>query len=111
MLFSNFSECCILRRQPDAQLSCSQWTLVLELADRYCMDSLRKHAIEKMQSVRDYDPVDKVVAARRSKIKQWLLPSFDETPRRPKSLNQHDVDLLGLEAVLRLASIRERIAC
>ncbi|KAE9405136.1 hypothetical protein BT96DRAFT_1015804 [Gymnopus androsaceus JB14] len=88
-----------------------QWTLVLELADRYCMDSLRKHAIEKMQSVRDYDPVDKVVAARRSKIKQWLLPSFDETPRRPKSLNQHDVDLLGLEAVLRLASIRERIAC
>ncbi|KAE9383603.1 hypothetical protein BT96DRAFT_761507, partial [Gymnopus androsaceus JB14] len=88
-------------------LSFSQWTLVLELADRYCMDSVRKHAIEKMQSVSDYDPADKVVAARRFDIIEWLAPSFNEILRRPKSLDQRDVDLLGLETVLRLASIRE----
>jgi len=100
MLFSNFSECCILRKSralfvaitnnsfrttigcPEI-LSFSQWTLVLELADGYCMDSLRKHATEQMQSVRDCDPVDKVVvAARRFNIIEWLLLSFDEILRR-----------------------------
>ncbi|KAE9405139.1 hypothetical protein BT96DRAFT_358860, partial [Gymnopus androsaceus JB14] len=59
-------------------LSFSQWTLVLELADRYCMDSLRRHAISKMEHIQQVDPVDKLVLARRFNVSQWLLPSFTE---------------------------------
>jgi len=90
-------------------LSFSQWTLVLELADRYCMDSLRRHAISKMEHIQQVDPVDKLVLARRFNVSQWLLPSFTEILQRSNSLDHRAVDSLGVETVLRLVAIRDRM--
>lgn len=90
-------------------LSFSQWTSVLGLTDRYCMDDLRQHAIDKMQNIPDVDPVDKLVVARRFEISSWILPAFTDILQRSNAMDQYAVDSLGLETVLRLVAIRDRM--
>ncbi|KAJ3935944.1 MAG: hypothetical protein NXY57DRAFT_957719 [Lentinula lateritia] len=90
-------------------LSFTQWTSVLKLADQYMMDSVRSHAIFIMDQQSDFDPIDKIVVARRYSIKSWLTPTYNKILQRPQSFTQHDLERLGSDTVLKLVALRDRL--
>ncbi|KAH7877256.1 uncharacterized protein C8R40DRAFT_1040680 [Lentinula edodes] len=89
-------------------LSFKQWISVLKLADLWCMDAVRAHAIEKMSDM-DADPVEKVVVARQYKVHDWLVPAFNAIISRSQTLSEVDVERLGVSTILRLVAIRDRL--
>ncbi|KAJ3881061.1 hypothetical protein F5051DRAFT_136174 [Lentinula edodes] len=89
-------------------LSFKQWISVLKLADLWCMDAVRAHAIKKMSDM-DADPVEKVVVARQYKVHDWLVPAFNAIISRSQTLSEVDVERLGVSTILRLVAIRDRL--
>ncbi|KAJ3849332.1 hypothetical protein EV368DRAFT_47507 [Lentinula lateritia] len=90
-------------------LSFTQWTSVLKLADQYMMDSVRSQAIFIMDQQSDFDPIDKIVVARRYSINSWLTPTYNKILQRPQSFTQHDLERLGADTVLKLVALRDRL--
>ncbi|KAF9073124.1 hypothetical protein BDP27DRAFT_1319445 [Rhodocollybia butyracea] len=89
-------------------LSFHEWLSVLKLADQWCMDAVRAHAIEMMTDIA-VDPVEKVVVARKYSISHWIAPALNSILQRSQTLNEKDVGRLGLSTALRLVEIRERL--
>ncbi|KAF8836862.1 hypothetical protein BDN67DRAFT_1014319 [Paxillus ammoniavirescens] len=52
-------------------------------------------------------PVDKVALAMQYNIKDWLLPALNAIAQWPKPIGAGDVDRLGLDVALKIASVRE----
>ncbi|KAJ3782125.1 hypothetical protein GGU10DRAFT_364600 [Lentinula aff. detonsa] len=96
-------------REPVPVLTFSEWTSVLKLADMWCMDVVKEHAILTMSGLSGIDPVDKVVVGRRYGIKDWLLPAFNVILQRSQSFTEHDLERLGAPTLLQLVALRERI--
>ncbi|KAJ3714138.1 hypothetical protein C8R42DRAFT_683186 [Lentinula raphanica] len=96
-------------KEPTPILTFSQWTSVLKLADMWCMDDIKTHAVLNMERLSDIDPVDKVVVSRSFGIKHWLLPAFNEILQRPHSFTEYDLERLGASTLLQLVALRERI--
>ncbi|KAF9021719.1 hypothetical protein BDP27DRAFT_355934 [Rhodocollybia butyracea] len=95
-------------REPNPNLSFSEWTSVLKLADKYLMDVVKEHAIETMSSLPNIDPVDKIIVANKYNVRAWLIPSFNSILQRSQSLTLHDLDRLGPQTFVRLVGIRDR---
>ncbi|KAJ3767241.1 hypothetical protein FB446DRAFT_793371 [Lentinula raphanica] len=96
-------------KQPVPSLSFSEWTSVLNLADMWCMDRIREHAIKTMNKTEGVDPVEKLVVARTYRVDAWLSPSLDAIIRRSQDWTEHDVERLGLSTVLKLVALRDRL--
>ncbi|KAJ3714140.1 hypothetical protein C8R42DRAFT_633070 [Lentinula raphanica] len=96
-------------KQPVPTLSFSEWTSILKLADMWCMDAIREHAISTMKDIPNVDPVDKVVVAKRYGVDAWLPSSLDAIIRRSQAWSEHDVERLGLSTVLKLVALRDRL--
>ncbi|KAJ3829682.1 hypothetical protein F5880DRAFT_1456999, partial [Lentinula raphanica] len=94
-------------KQPVPTLSFSEWTSILKLADMWCMDAIREHAISTMKDIPNVDPVDKVVVAKRYGVDAWLPSSLDAIIRRSQAWSEHDVERLGLSTVLKLVALRD----
>ncbi|KAF5391754.1 hypothetical protein D9757_001731 [Collybiopsis confluens] len=95
--------------EPVPTLSFSEWTSVLKLADMWCMEKVKSHAISTMDGLPDIDPVDKVVTARQFDIRSWLTPSFNEILRRPQSFSESDLERLGAPTFFLLLQFRDRV--
>ncbi|KAJ3720794.1 hypothetical protein DFJ43DRAFT_970257, partial [Lentinula guzmanii] len=95
-------------KEPVPTLSFSEWTSVLKLADMWCMDVVKEHAIATMNQISKVDPIDKVVVARKYGVNSWLVPSFDALLRRSQPWDEQDVERLGLSTVLKLVELRDR---
>ncbi|KIK63706.1 hypothetical protein GYMLUDRAFT_40771 [Collybiopsis luxurians FD-317 M1] len=95
--------------EPVPKLTFSEWTSVLKLADMWCMDKVKNHAISTMNGLPNIDPVDKVVIARKFDIRSWLTPSFNEILRRPQSFTKTDLERLGDTTFFLLLQFRERL--
>ncbi|KAJ3985146.1 hypothetical protein F5890DRAFT_1197776 [Lentinula detonsa] len=96
-------------KEPVPTLSFSEWTSVLKLADMWCMDVVKEHAIATMDQISNVDPIDKVVVGRKYGINSWLVPSFDALLRRSQPWDEQDVERLGLSTVLKLVELRDRL--
>ncbi|KAJ3739171.1 hypothetical protein DFH05DRAFT_1453874 [Lentinula detonsa] len=96
-------------KEPVPTLSFSEWTSVLKLADMWCMDVVKEHAIATMNRISKVDPLDKVVVARKYGVDSWLVPSFNALLRRSKPWDEQDVERLGLSTVLKLVELRDRL--
>ncbi|KAJ4477310.1 hypothetical protein J3R30DRAFT_3703627 [Lentinula aciculospora] len=96
-------------KEPVPKLTFFEWTSVLKLADMWCMDLVKEHAISTMSNLSDVDAVDKIVAARMYGINSWLIPSYNEILRRSQSWDKRDVERLGLDTFLKLINFRERL--
>ncbi|KAF9228861.1 hypothetical protein BS17DRAFT_724751 [Gyrodon lividus] len=87
---------------------CAQWTSVLELATLWAFDHARKEAIEAL-AVLPITPVDKIVLATKYDIKDWMLPAINAMAQRVEPIGVEDVNRLGLDFALKIASVREQI--
>ncbi|KAJ3786079.1 hypothetical protein GGU10DRAFT_332601 [Lentinula aff. detonsa] len=96
-------------KEPVPTLSFSEWTSVLKLADMWCMDVVKEHALATMNQIPKVDPIDKVVVARKYGVDSWLAPSFDALLRRSQPWDEQDVERLGLSTVLKLVELRDRL--
>jgi len=98
-------------QEPDSLLSFSQWASVLKLADKYCMDKVKDHAISSMNRlpIADIDHVEKIVIARKYNIESWLVPTFNAILQRSQSFTEHDLERLGAPTLLHLVALRDRL--
>jgi len=94
---------------PAPTLSFSEWTSVLKLADMWCMDGVKEHAISNMSALPNIDPVDKIVVARDYNIRSWFTPCYQEILQRSQAYTERDVSHLGLETFLLLVNFRDRL--
>jgi hypothetical protein len=81
-------------------LGCSQ------VSTRWRFRTVRETAIREFP---DVDVVDKIALARDCCVEQWLVPSLNTYARLERSVTLQDVNRLGLEYVLKIVQIRERL--
>ncbi|KIJ19314.1 hypothetical protein PAXINDRAFT_127452 [Paxillus involutus ATCC 200175] len=87
----------------------AQWTSALKLATLWEFDDARKTAIEALEAL-PVPPVDKFAMAMQYDIKDWVPPALNAIAQRPEPIGVGDVDRLGLDVALKIASVREQ-AC
>ncbi|KAF9053518.1 hypothetical protein BDP27DRAFT_650703 [Rhodocollybia butyracea] len=90
-------------------LSFNEWVSVLKLADLWCMDAVKKHAMSTMCGLPDVDPVEKIVVARRYGIRSWLSPAFNAILRCDESLSERHLERLGAPTFFCLIRLRDRL--
>ncbi|KAF8836865.1 hypothetical protein BDN67DRAFT_936189 [Paxillus ammoniavirescens] len=93
--------------KPDLPDGYAQWTSALKLAALWEFDDARKQAIKAL-AVLPVPPVDKAALAMQYDIKDWLLPALNALAQRPEPIGIGDVDRLGLDVALKIASVREQ---
>jgi len=86
-----------------------EWCSVIKLAHRWEMSTLYDLALKKADDMGNIDPVEKAAFAFKYDIQTWLLRALNDIARRAEPLSQRDVDILGLDTVLKLARVRESI--
>ncbi|KAJ4477311.1 hypothetical protein J3R30DRAFT_3734232 [Lentinula aciculospora] len=94
-------------REPQVStLTFFEWTPVLRLADMWCMDTVREHAISTMNNLAGVDPVNKVVVARECGAQDWLsYPTSTILFDVPKSFTEEDLEHLGASTLLALVAL------
>lgn len=70
--------------------------------------TIRTSAISKMGSLK-INPVDKILIAQKYGIYEWLMPVLNILVARRKMLNLFEANRLGMEWVLKLTEVRERV--
>ncbi|KAF9053519.1 hypothetical protein BDP27DRAFT_1198223, partial [Rhodocollybia butyracea] len=89
------------------KLSFNEWVSVLKLADLWCMDAVKEHAISIMCCLPDVDPIEKIVVARRYGIRSWLTPAFNAILRCSDSLSERHLQRLGAPTFFCLIRLRD----
>jgi hypothetical protein len=94
------------------RLSVQDWGVVLVLAEKWAMDSLRDYAIEHCGPL-----FSEVTAARqlhlalRLTIQSWVYPAVEHLVTRMAPLDKGEIDLLGSESVAHILRIRDENMC
>ncbi len=68
---------------------------MLALATDWNFPALRSYAIDALSKVVDEPPVPRILLARRSNVKKWLLPAYIQLAQRLAPLTAHESELLG----------------
>jgi len=89
-------------------LNDEQWIAVLKLSTMWEFDGLRMAAIDTLGHSK-INAVDKLVAAKRYNIDEWLLPALLSLAQRPELISIEEGHRIGLETALKLASVREKL--
>ncbi|KAL1712978.1 hypothetical protein EV715DRAFT_277638 [Schizophyllum commune] len=85
-----------------------EWTLVLRLATKWSIESLRDLSIEEIEP--KASPFDKVAIAREfDQGQNWLVPAFVDICSRSESLTRAEAERLGLPTVVEVSRIREEV--
>ena len=86
-----------------------EWTSVLKLSTLWQFTTLRAVAIENMTPLlkRSGGSAKWISLARTYSVREWLLPALHALARRQLPLQIYEVDLLGIETVLKMAEVRE----
>ena len=90
------------------ELSLDEWTHVLKLSTMWGFHELRYIAIDSMKPLlKSEDPVRRIVLARKYDVRVWLLPALHALARRPRSLQLHEVEPLGIATIVKIAEVRD----
>lgn len=91
----------------EASFTTDQWISVLGVADRFVCGRVRLRAISRLTSLLECKPALKFKLAMDYHVDEWKLPALNMLAQRAKPMGMEDVEMLGDEAVLKLAAIRE----
>ncbi len=87
-----------------------EWILVLKLTTMWQFQSLCRVALDKLKLYLPHlneDPVRWLCLARQYDVEEWLLPSLRALARRRQAIQLEEVELLGVETVVKVAEVRE----
>ncbi|KAI6009572.1 hypothetical protein F5J12DRAFT_824261 [Pisolithus orientalis] len=94
--------------QPDLPQSIEQWTSVLKLSTAWSFETLHQVSINALMES-GIGAVDRAVLSQQYDIKGWLLPALNEWAKRPEPITLEEVNRVGIDIAIRLASVRERV--
>ncbi|GLB38927.1 hypothetical protein LshimejAT787_0600890 [Lyophyllum shimeji] len=86
-------------------LSQEEWTSVLKLASLWMMLDLREMAIQHLQTLLSQGR--KIILAREYGVYDWLRTGYIHFATREQSISLEDAMALGIDATLKLVSMRE----
>ena len=89
-------------------LHTGQWISVLRLADLYNFARIRQKAIEVLELLVWDRPALMAALATRYDVDDWLYPALATLVRREEPFEMEDYLLLGPDAILALARVREK---
>ncbi len=89
------------------QLTTEEWLHVLELSTKWEMDTVRDQVIPKIYKTQKYLPHSLLTLGKRFDVEDWIFNGVDLLVRRARPLNAEDVQSIGMDEVLKIASIRE----
>ncbi|KAI5890119.1 uncharacterized protein SCHCODRAFT_02630911 [Schizophyllum commune H4-8] len=95
--------------RPDNDLTQEQWTAVLKLATMWDFDDVRQLAVLKMGKM-DMTRDQRFRLGRAYSVSKWYHGVLKDIVQRVEALTKEDVDLVGIDIALGIASNRERIA-
>jgi len=87
-----------------------EWTSVIKLAHRWEMSAVYQLALKRVSDLKDVDPVEKAAVALTYNIQEWIKSTINDIARRDEPLSRREVDILGIDTVLKIARVRESIA-
>ncbi|EAU91909.2 hypothetical protein CC1G_04676 [Coprinopsis cinerea okayama7 len=90
-------------------LGVDEWEGVIKLTDMWGMARMKEHAARELAALLSEDPISRVVFGRRYKLKDWLIPAYNELIWREKPLDLRDLKMLGPGTTLQICALRERI--
>ncbi|CAL1711783.1 unnamed protein product [Somion occarium] len=86
-----------------------EWLSILDLATRWEFTSVRELAIRELQTLH-VSPVDCIAICQKYDIaNSWTLAAYVSLCERPEPLTMSEANQIGLETVVRIAEIRERL--
>ncbi|KAL1719803.1 hypothetical protein EV715DRAFT_272452 [Schizophyllum commune] len=95
--------------RPDHDLTQEQWTHVLKLATMWDFDDVRQLAVSKMGKM-EMSRDQRFRLGRAYSVSKWYHGVLKDLVQRVEPLTKEDVDLVGIDIALGIASNRERIA-
>ncbi|KAL1659816.1 hypothetical protein GGF50DRAFT_130765 [Schizophyllum commune] len=95
--------------RPDHDLTQEQWTAVLKLATMWDFDDVRQLAVSKMGKM-EMSRDQRFRLGRAYSVSKWYHGVLKDLVQRVEPLTKEDVDLVGIDIALGIASNRERIA-
>ncbi|KAF8650090.1 hypothetical protein AX16_005416 [Volvariella volvacea WC 439] len=84
-----------------------EWTSILTLADRWKFASIRELAIKEI--VRIGTPVDKILLGEKFSNGELLRSGYYDITMRDQALEKEEGDKLGMEKVVKIAGVRQKI--
>lgn len=100
-----------LTSEYDYEAPLEKWTAILRLAHLWQFPKIKALATRKLDRI-DIEPVDKAVMAREYEVDpaySWLEQANTAIGEREEAITESEGGRLGLDAVVRLAGLRERI--
>lgn len=98
-----------LPRDYDHDATADVWSSVLRVAHKWGFDKVKALAVRELEKTQMM-PVDKAVLARDCEVgNDWLVTAYAELGARESPLTREEGQRLGLDAVIQLAEVRERI--
>jgi hypothetical protein len=86
-----------------------EWISILHLSTRWEFNDIRNLAIREIEHL-DLTPVEKVVLSRQYDISSnWTLKAYTDLCERAKPINIHEARALGLETMVRISQLREKL--
>lgn len=101
----------LLTSEYDYEAPLEKWTAILRLAHLWQFPKIKALATRKLDRI-DIEPVDKAVMAREYQVDPaygWLEQAYAAIGEREESITESEGERLGLDAVVQLADLRERI--
>ncbi|PSR71747.1 hypothetical protein PHLCEN_2v12395 [Hermanssonia centrifuga] len=89
-----------------------EWVSVLRLSSLWNFEFLRAKAINHLQPLITTDPLRALFLAMDGSLRlpssQWQFPALVALVRRREPISQRDVEVLGIDAALKVGAIREK---
>ncbi|EIW78696.1 hypothetical protein CONPUDRAFT_60624, partial [Coniophora puteana RWD-64-598 SS2] len=86
-----------------------EWTSVIKLSHRWEMSAVYQLALKRVSDLKDVDHVEKAAVALTYDIQEWIKSTINDIARRDEPLSRREVDILGIDTVLKIARVRESI--
>jgi hypothetical protein len=95
------------RMHDDDPLSLEQWIALLAFSHRFAFPRVHRRCIVEIGSSSDFDPVEKIILARRYGILHWLAPAYEALCQRTEPLDVMEAEKLGARTTALVARARE----
>ena len=106
----SYSSSCLSHICDSDEMTCEEWVSLLHLLAKWRFSRCRQAVLKKLETIAD--PVSKILLWEEYGLDEdvWLVPAVKALASRHEPLSIEEGRRLGMEHVIRIASIRERDA-
>ena len=88
----------------------AEWIDLLSIANAYGLKRVYSHAVAQIEDIDvTYDPVSRVLVAKKLNIKKWLAPAYVALCTRTEPIKASEAEMLGIYTFVTLVAARESL--